>query len=70
MARKATTKKSEVKTTTAVRNTAIPKAVPAPAKLEVTFERIQVRAYEIYCSGQGGGELDHWLQAERELRVA
>lgn len=70
MARKATTKKSEVKTTTAVRNTAIPKAVPAPARREATFETIQHRAYEIYCSGHGGSELDHWLQAEGELRAA
>jgi hypothetical protein len=32
-------------------------------------EEIRCRAYEIYLerSGQPGGELDDWLQAEREL---
>jgi hypothetical protein len=32
-------------------------------------EEIRVRAYEIYIErgGQPGGEMDDWLQAEREL---
>lgn len=30
-------------------------------------DEIAMRAYTIYLSGQGGTELDHWLQAEREL---
>ena len=70
MARKPATKKSEAKTTTAVRNSAIPKAVPTAPRAEVTFDMVQSRAYEIYRSGHSGGELDHWLQAERELRTA
>jgi hypothetical protein len=56
---------------TEVRNTAIPRvtksAAPAPRK-EITQEAISLRAYEIYCSGVGGSEADHWHQAERELR--
>lgn len=38
---------------------------------EVTFEEhIRQRAHEIYeaSSGVFGNELDHWLQAERELK--
>jgi Protein of unknown function (DUF2934) len=30
-------------------------------------DQVAVRAYEIYESGQGGGPLEHWLRAEREL---
>lgn len=52
---------------TPVRNTPIPRATP-PAKREVTQEQIAQRAYEIHLSGTGGGELDNWLRAERELR--
>lgn len=63
--------------TSAVSNTAIPKVVstPAlggqpPAKANgVTRDRIAQRAYEIFASGKPGTELDHWLQAERELRA-
>ena len=83
MARK-TTKSPASKTTTAVRNTAIPraakpagatktasKASEAPKSMaQITNEMIARRAYEIYISGQGGGQLDHWLQAERELKAA
>jgi hypothetical protein len=34
-----------------------------------THEEIRGRAYEIYLErgGQPGGEMDDWLQAEREL---
>lgn len=35
-----------------------------------TFEQIQVRAYELFDAGEGGGELEHWLRAERELATA
>ena len=52
-----------------VRNSAVPKPQPAP-KREITREMIAKRAYEIYLSGRGGSEAEHWLQAERELRGA
>ncbi len=37
---------------------------------KVTDEEIRQRAYEIYLTrgAAPGGELDDWLQAERELR--
>ena len=35
--------------------------------LNVGRDEIAQRAYSIFLSGQGGTELDHWLQAEREL---
>ena len=34
---------------------------------EPTPEEIQVRAYEIHESGEGGDELENWLRAEQEL---
>ncbi len=57
---------------TAVRNTPIPKAVPAaaPARREVTAQQIALRAYEISLSGTGGSPDDNWFRAERELRGA
>lgn len=55
---------------TAVRNTAIPKAQPVMKPREITAAMIAQRAYEIWQSGQGGSELDNWLRAERELRGA
>jgi hypothetical protein len=64
-----TTGTSTVKSSTPVRNTAIPKATPAPApKPEITHEMIARRASEIAQSGQGGSDLDNWLRAERELK--
>jgi hypothetical protein len=61
------------KTSTPVRNTAIPKttksvAAAAAAIVEPTYDQIAKRAYEIYASGTGGSESDNWLRAERELR--
>ena len=54
---------------TAVRNTPIPKAAPAaPARKEITAQQIAVRAYEISQSGTGGSPDDNWFRAERELR--
>jgi hypothetical protein len=44
--------------------------VPFPTtENSVQDEEIQCRAYEIYLERgqQAGGELDDWLQAEREL---
>jgi len=32
-----------------------------------TFEAIQQRAFEIFQSGSGGSQDDHWFRAEREL---
>jgi len=54
-----------IETVTAVRNSPLPKAVAA--KKEVTCQDIARRAYEIWQTN-GGGELDNWLAAERELR--
>jgi hypothetical protein len=33
-------------------------------------DEIAERAYEIHLSGEGGDELENWLQAERELMAA
>ena len=64
-------KRAIVKTVTEVRNTAIPKLLPAKKKIaaEITRDQIARRAYEIYASGTGGSETDNWLRAERELRA-
>ena len=40
------------------------------AKPEPTHEEIELRAYEIHESGEGGDELENWLRAERELDAA
>ncbi len=63
-------KRAVVKTVTEVRNTAIPKLLPAKTKvaIEVSRDEIARRAYEIYASGAGGDETANWLRAERELR--
>ena len=54
-----------------VRYTAIPKAVAAPAaRREITSEMIARKAFELYAAGRDGGEMDHWLAAEAELRIA
>ncbi|OFZ19843.1 MAG: hypothetical protein A2X94_13120 [Bdellovibrionales bacterium GWB1_55_8] len=34
---------------------------------QIKAHEVALRAYSIYLSGQGGSQLDHWLQAEREL---
>lgn len=41
----------------------------APTSPESRMDRISQRAYEIYQrrGGQGGHEMDDWLQAEREI---
>jgi hypothetical protein len=76
--KKAAAPAAPVTRTSAVRNSPVPKKVtpkvaaavaPAQARpVEVTYEMIARRAYEIHLSGTGGGELDNWLRAERELR--
>ncbi len=66
IAKKPVAKSNEIKSTTPVRNTAIPK-MPA-ARIDVTHDMIARRAYEIFKSGKGGSQTDNWLRAERELR--
>lgn len=34
----------------------------------VTYEMIAERAYDLYVRGIPGTAMDHWLQAERELK--
>ncbi len=74
-ARKSTTAKSKVAASPAapisspVRYSAIPKSVAA-AKPAVTAEMIARKAFELYAGGRPGGEVDHWLAAESELRTA
>lgn len=44
-------------------------AKPATAKPGPTQQDIERRAYELYLrDGRHGNALEHWLQAERELR--
>jgi hypothetical protein len=49
-----------------------PEAREFPAENSACDEEIRCRAYEIYLERgqQAGGELDDWLQAERELEGA
>lgn len=53
--------------TTAVRNSAIPKVSQAAAKV-ITHEMIAKRAYEISQSPECRSEYDNWIRAERELK--
>lgn len=53
---------------TAVRGTPVPRPQASAAVKTVAHEDIARRAREIYLSGQGGSDVDNWLQAERELR--
>jgi hypothetical protein len=55
-------------TSSAVRNTSIPKSQPAGAQQQITHEMIAKRAYEISRSPQRGSDYDNWVRAERELR--
>ena len=57
---------------TPVRNSPIPRVQTTPStqagrKLPPTPDQIAVRAYEIWLSGKGGNQDDHWYQAVREL---
>lgn len=54
------------KESTPVRNTAIPKAQPAPKV--VSHDLIARRAYEISQSPLCGSEHDNWIRAEKELK--
>lgn len=59
---------------TAVRNSAIPKVAGAKTKTAsviekvITHDMISVRAFEISCGPNCGSEFDNWVRAERELR--
>lgn len=44
-----------------------PKRVVRRKKTGVTPDDIATRAYHLWEAGSPGGELEHWLQAEREL---
>ena len=62
---------TKVAARSAVRNSPIPKIAVAAAPtvpMSISYERIAVRAYEIWQSGHGGSEFDNWVRAERELR--
>lgn len=56
------------RTTTPVRNSAIPKQSAGPVKKIVTHEMVARRAYEISISGNGGSDFENWIRAEKELR--
>ena len=62
-------KSNGVEKTTAVRNSALPKAQPA-ARREVTHDMIARRAFEISQSPECRSDCENWLRAERELRGA
>jgi hypothetical protein len=71
MARKvnqSSSQSSSIARTGKVLGTPAPRATvaarPVPA---ITHAMIARRAYEIWQSGQGAGELADWLRAEREL---
>ena len=55
-------------TSSAVRNTSIPKAQPSASQRTITHDMIAKRAYEISQSPQRGSDYDNWIRAERELR--
>jgi hypothetical protein len=39
-----------------------------PARTAASTDRIAEQAYALYLAGEPGGELDHWLRAEQEVR--
>ena len=47
-----------------------PKRTVRRKKTAVTADDVAVRAYYLWEAGSPGGELEHWLQAERELVAA
>ena len=66
--KKATTAKG--RTTKAAAKTATTKARRPKLGTEPTRESIAEQAYLLWESGEPGGETDHWLRAEAELRAA
>jgi hypothetical protein len=64
-------KKAEKKTAKAAGDAPTRKATSTArrkAKPPVSYEMIEVRAYEIFESGSDGSDLDNWLLAESELQ--
>ena len=60
--------RSTATVSTPVRNSPVPKvAQQASRKQTPTHEQISKRAYEIWQSGQGGSQDEHWYRALREL---
>ena len=54
----------------ATKTAAKPKRVVRRKQTTVTPDDVATRAYHLWEAGNPGGELDHWLQAERELLAA
>ena len=50
----------------------VPSARPGALAATTTSNEVPRRAYELYCErgGEHGHDLDHWLQAESEVRGA
>ena len=66
--KKATTAKA--RTTKAAAKTATTPAPRPTLVVEPTREAIAEQAYLLWERGEPGGEADHWLRAEAELRAA
>ena len=64
-------KKATAAVSTPVRYSALPKlTTAAAAKPTVTADQIAAKAFELFAAGRPGGEVDHWLAAEAELKQA
>jgi len=66
--KKATTAKA--RTTKAAAKTATTPAPRPTLVIEPTREAIAEQAYLLWERGEPGGEADHWLRAEADLRAA
>jgi hypothetical protein len=66
--KKATTAKA--RTTKAAEKTASTRARRPKLVVEPTREAIAEQAYLLWERGEPGGEADHWLRAEADLRAA
>jgi len=66
--KKATTAKAG--TTKAAAKAATTRTRRPKLVVEPTREAIAEQAYLLWVSGEPGGETDHWLRAEAELRAA
>jgi len=68
---KSTRTRQSTTTRTRARASTQPQASsPAPPSITLNHADIATRAYELFLAGgaQHGRDLDHWLQAESELR--
>jgi Protein of unknown function (DUF2934) len=61
---------AKARTTKAAAKTATTKARRPKLVVEPTRESIAEQAYLLWERGEPGGETDHWLRAEAELRAA